>query len=146
MHFPIQPPQCWLKITTRNHELLTPSLTALMHTSACTFTNTALVAAEASWVCVLTQPRLWGVRVCVCRTINCLCTRVTSPTTSSVCVCFISPAAFRLEVLSGAQRADRSSEEKVLLRTSAAHKQRPPGSRLRGRKCARLCGTVTSLC
>lgn len=91
-HFPIQPPHFWLKITTRNCELLTPSLTVLMHTSACTitlshthkFTNAALVVAEVFRVCVLTRPRLWR---SLCCTINCLCTRVTSPTTSSVSLC-----------------------------------------------------------
>lgn len=53
-----------------------------------TLTNTALVVAEVFRVCVLTWSRLWR---SLCCTINWLCTRVTSPTTSSVSVCVSSP-------------------------------------------------------
>lgn len=119
-HFPIQPPQLWLKITTRNCELLPLSLTVLMHTSACTITptrththkfmNTALVVAEVFRVCVLTRSRLWR---SVCCTINCLCTWVTSPTTSSVSVCVSSPlwlsdsrSKWSTEEQTGLQRKD----------------------------------------
>lgn len=110
------------------------SLTVLMHISACTisltythnFTNTALVVAEVFRVRVLTRFCLWRR---VRRTINCLCTKVTSPTTSSVSVCVSSPlwlsdsrSKWSTEEQTGLQRKDCCWEP------STAHKQRPPGS------------------
>lgn len=134
-HFPIQPPQFWLKITTRNCAA-TDSFShgtnahICMHNHTDTHTQIHKHSAGGGWgifrVCVLTRSRLWR---SLCCTINCLCTRVTSPTTSSVSVCVSSPlwlsdsrSKWSTEEQTGLQR------KRLLLRMSAAHKQRPPGS------------------
>ena len=93
----------WLKMKTRNCELLTPSLTVLLHTRVSHWhTNWALAVAEVFWVSVLTKSRLWR---SLCWTINCLCAGVTSPTTSSVsATVFHLPCGFQTQSLSGARR------------------------------------------